>query len=191
VIRGGVLVIVLLLTGRLEAQDTSGLRVRMGLQQGANPGQHAPAVVLPYVTAQGPGPVGQPFDLAKELGHPVVLLFYGMGREAAIRQVWSGLADRWRGAVDSGLVVAGISTDSLTAQVRLASELSLPFKLMRDGDRAVERQYGVTLTDRDQWAVVVIAWDGRVQYRDLRYREADRASTLHLDAAIRAARKRP
>ena len=74
-----------------SAQDSSALKLRLSLEEGAHVGRRAPAVLLPYATADSAGPASQPFDLAKELGHVVVLIFYP-GNAAP------GAGDDWRAA---------------------------------------------------------------------------------------------
>ncbi|MGH7584355.1 MAG: hypothetical protein ACREL5_14130, partial [Gemmatimonadales bacterium] len=52
------------------------MHLRLSVQEGAHVGRKAPPIVLPYATRDSAGPTSQPFDLAKELGHVVIVVFY-------------------------------------------------------------------------------------------------------------------
>lgn len=182
----------LLLAGApsLWAQDgDQPIKLRLTLDDAPSVGRKAPPVVLPYASANGVGPVDQPFSLARELGRVVVLVFYPGNFTAASTAEWRALRERAATLAPDGVVLVGISTDSLASHVRFASELELPFKLLSDPDRAIIQRYGVADGPRARRAVVVVGVDGTVRYLDPAFAVLDPESYVHLTAAVRAAKE--
>ena len=88
-----------------------------------------------------------------------------------------------------GVVVVGISADSLETLQRFAASLELPFQLLSDRDQRVARAFGSA--DRDGYnrrTVYVIDPGGRVVYADLRFRALEPASYRDLGRAVATAR---
>ncbi len=152
-------------------------------------GKSAPAIVLPYATRDGVGPAEQPFTLAKELGRVVVLAFYPGDFTPGCTAEWRAFRERAATLFGPGVVVAGISRDSLATHVRFARELDLPFKLLSDPDLAVARRYNAADGTRARRVVVVVGPDGTVRYVDPAFAALDPQSYLHLGAAVEAAKK--
>lgn len=172
------------------AQDSEQpIKLRLVLDDAPSVGRKAPPLVLPYATRSGVGPAGQPFTLARELGRVVVLVFYPGNFTAASTAEWRALKERAATLAPEGVVVVGISTDSLASHVRFASELELPFKLLSDPDRAIIQRYGVADGPRARRAVVVVGADGTVRYVDPAFAVLDPESYVHLAAEIRAAKE--
>ena len=181
-------ILLAVLAAPASAQRDSGtLHLRLSVQEGVHVGRTAPAIVLPYATRDSAGPASQPFDLAKELGHVVVVIFYG-GDGAP------GAADQWRaiaaheGAPAADLVVTGISADSVATHVRFARNLDLPYKLLSDVDRSVARQYAAARGKVTQSEVIVVGRDGVVRYLDSAFNPLDPGAWPPIDAAVKAAR---
>jgi peroxiredoxin len=174
-----------------RAQDEPApLRFRLTLDDAPRVGKAAPPVVAPYATQHGAGPADQPFDLSRELGRVVVLVFYPDNASPASIAEWRALRERAATLTAPGVVLVGISTDSLASHVRFAAELDLPFKLLGDPDRAIIQRYGMSNGPRARRAAVVIGPDGVVRYVDPAFAALDSASYLHLAAAVRAAQER-
>ncbi|MGH7594400.1 MAG: redoxin domain-containing protein [Gemmatimonadales bacterium] len=171
------------------AQDTSTLTLRFSLEEGAHVGRRAPAVVLPYATADSAGPVNQPFDLSRELGHVVVLIFYPGNAAPGATDDWRAIAAHETRPAGSGVVVAGISPDSIAAQLRFARELQLPFKLLSDRSLDVARHFGAVHNRSIVPLLVVVGRGGRVRYVDPQFAPRAAERYVHLDAAIQAARE--
>ena len=184
----GATLTLVLMAHAASAQDSSALKLRLTLEEGAHVGRRAPPVVLPYATADSAGPVNQPFDLRKEIDRVVVLIFYP-GDAAA------GSADQWRaiaaheGGNGRDVLIVGISPDSIAAQVRFARELSLPFKLLSDRSLTVARRYGAVTGRAIVPFVVVVGRGGRLRFVDSAFDARSGQSFARLDAAIRSARK--
>jgi peroxiredoxin Q/BCP len=173
------------------AQDTDPVTIRLRVADEVRVGRPAPQVVLPYATSEGLGPSDQPFDLRKELGRVVVLAFYPGDFTPGCTAEWRALRDREQTLFGPGVVIAGISADSLDTHVRFARELELPrrFKLLSDPRLEVARRYGLSSGDRTRRAVVVIGRDGTVRYFDPAFAALDPQSYAQLDAAIEAAQE--
>ena len=138
----GALLLTLARPAAAQAGDQP-VRLRLLLDDAPSVGRKAPAIVLPYATRSGVGPADQPFTLAREIGRVVVLVFYPGNFTAASTAEWQALRERSATLAPEGVVLVGISTDSLVAHVRFASDLDLPFKLLSDADRAIIQRYGV------------------------------------------------
>lgn len=172
-------------------QDSGAVRLKLALEDVVVVGRQAPPVVLPYATRDSVGPVTQPFDLTKELGRTVVLVFFPAVPGPAAVEAWRAIAAREGRWLDSGVVIAGVSADLPADQVRFAQQVALPFKLLSDKGSSVARRYGAAHTSAARYAVVVIGRDSRVRYVDTRFEPRTPASYVHLDAALRAARETP
>lgn len=171
------------------AQDSGAVKLRLSLEEGAHVGRRAPAVVLPYATADSAGPTTQPFDLAKELDHVVVLIFYLRDDAPGAAEDWRAIAAHEPPAPGGGVVIVGIAADSIAAHVRFARKLQLPFKLLSDRTRAVARRYGAVRGREISPLLVVVGRGGQVRYVDAQFAPRVAASYVHLDAAIRAAKE--
>lgn len=173
-----------------HAQESSApLRLRLTFDEMPRVGRPAPAIVLPYATNRGIGPAAQPFDLAKEMGRVVVLVFYPGDFTPACTAEWRSLRDRAATLLDDGVEVIGISHGSLDEHARFAAELDLPFKLLSDGDRTIIQRYGMANGPRSRRAVMVIGRDGRVRYVDAAFAALDSESYVQLAAAMQAAKE--
>jgi peroxiredoxin Q/BCP len=171
------------------AQDSGAVKLRLTLEEGAHVGHRAPAVVLPYATADSAGPAGQPFDLAKELDHVVVLIFFPRDAAPGAAEDWRAIAAHEPNPAASGVVLAGISADSVATHVRFARDLQLPFKLLSDRTLAVARRYGAVRGREIAPMLVVVGRGGQVRYVDAQFAPRSAESYVHLDAAIRTARE--
>lgn len=176
----------------LAAQQNSAsapVTVRLRMADDLRMGRQAPQVQLPYATRDGAGPEDQPFDLRKELGNVVVLAFYPGDFTPGCTAEWRALRDRAETLFGTGVVVAGISADSIESHVRFARELDLPFKLLSDPRMNVIRRFDAAAGDRARRVVVVVGRDGTVRYIDPAFAALDPQSYVHLGQAVEAARK--
>jgi peroxiredoxin len=188
----GRIVAAVLLTGvaPLTAQsDSEPLKVRLAVEEAPRVGRKALPLVLPYATREGVGPVDQPFDLSRELGRVVVLVFYPDDFTPSSTAEWQALRDRAATLLTAGVVLVGISTDSLAGHARFAQALDLPYKLLSDREGTIIQRYGLFDGSRARRAVVVIGRDGTVRSVDPAFAALDPQSYIHLAAAIRAAQE--
>lgn len=165
--------------------------VRLGLEDAPKVGRSAPPIRLPYATAQAIAAADQPFELGKELGNVVVIVFYPGELAPESAAWWRTLRERGDSLFGAGVVVVGVSADSLASQQRFAQELELPFKLLSDPDLRVARRYAAADANRIRRVVVVVGRDGRVRYVDPLFAVLDPQSYVHLATAIAAAKERP
>lgn len=126
------------------------------------PGRDAPAFSLPYVTAAGPGPVGQPFVLRAELGRVVVLAFVpGFTDSASVALVRGLESDSlWSGDV-VGATLVPLGVGRLGSVVK---DRGISLKALADSSEGVRRLYGV---ERGSIAVYVVNPLGKVAWRSL------------------------
>ncbi len=169
--------------------DTGAVRIGLSLQRDARIGRAAPPLVLPYATRDGTGPANQPFDLSSELGRVVVLIFYPGDTSAVSAEEWRMISARRADLDGPDVVVAGISGDSLPAQVRFAQALDLWCKLLSDPGLLASRQFGAAEGPRAGRLAVVVGRDGTVRYVDAGFAALDPESYVHLAAAVQSARK--
>lgn len=182
--------ILLLGTAPLSAQrEPEPLRIRLAVEETPRVGRRAMPLVLPYATRDGVGPADQPFDLSRELGRVVVLVFYPDNFSPASTAEWQALRDRAATLLTPGVVVVGVSTDSLASHARFAQALDLPYKLLSDRDGTIIQRYGLSDGARARRAVVVIGRDGSVRSVDPAFAALDPQSYVYLAAAIRAAQE--
>ena len=171
------------------AQDSGAVKLRLSLEEGVHVGRRAPALVLPYATADSAGPASQPFDLAKEVDQVVVLIFYPRDEVPGVAEDWRAIVAHEPPPAGGGVELVGISADSVAAHVRFARELGLPFKLLSDRTLAVARRYGAIRGREIAPMLVVVGRGGRVRYVDPQFAPRIAASYVHLDAAIRTAKE--
>jgi peroxiredoxin Q/BCP len=131
---------------------------------------------------------GQAVALADYLGKQVVVLYF-YPRDGT--PVCTAQACRFRDAyadfVAAGAVVIGVSVNSLESHQRFAEERRLPFLLVSDQDRALQKAFGVPsllgfLPGRTTY---VIDKEGVVRHVFTSHFSADR----HIDEALRVVRE--
>jgi peroxiredoxin Q/BCP len=134
--------------------------------------------------------VDAPWNLFKTRGQVVVLAFYPRDFTNGCTAEWQAFRDQGAELFGEGVVVAGISGDSVETHQRFAQSIGMPYVLLSDpqlkvADRfgAKDKQYSVA-----KRVVYVVGKDGRVRYRDLDFRALDPQSYAKLKAAVAAAR---
>jgi thioredoxin-dependent peroxiredoxin len=98
-------------------------------------GQPAPAL-------RGPTPAGE-FDLAAQVGKPVVVYFYPKDNTPGCTTEACDLRDRWTAIQAAGATVVGVSRDSVRSHQGFAQKYELPFPLVADLDGAITEAWGV------------------------------------------------
>jgi peroxiredoxin Q/BCP len=107
---------------------------------------------------------GMDIKLSALKGKPVVLYFYPKDETPGCTKEACAFRDTWKQLEKTGVVLVGISTDTLDSHKEFAKHYDLPFHLVSDGDGAIAKSYGVgkTLGMLDRQTVVVGA-DGNVK----------------------------
>src|SRR5438309_2818145 len=97
-------------------------------------------------------------------GKPVVLYFYPKDETPGCTKEACSFRDAWKELEKTGVVLVGISTDTLDAHKDFAKHYDLPFHLISDPDGAIAKSYGVGKTfgmlDRQ---TIVVGADGNVK----------------------------
>ncbi len=148
------------------------------------PGSTAPAFVLPYVRAEGPGPEDQPFALRAELGRVVVLAFSPQPTDSASVQLLRSFATRFESLFVGDVVVAAVTPLNPEAGVAMANNLGLPYKVLSDPSGRVRRMFGV---GQRGLGVYVINTSGRIDWRDTKLNPYGETTYDRIAAAVRNA----
>ena len=99
-------------------------------------GQPAPAFTAPV----HPGGEVSPASFA---GKPVVRYFYPKDDTPGCTKEACSFRDNWDQLAKRGVVVLGVSPDTLASHQKFATKHRLPFPLIADPDHAIAEAYGV------------------------------------------------
>jgi peroxiredoxin len=121
--------------------------------------------------ADASGVKTKPVSLTDYRGKVVVLAFYPGDRTGGCTAELSKFRDEYATMFGDGVVVLGVSVDSLGSHASWASEMKFPFALISDPDLSIAGQYGSAIPGRKvaSRTVFVIGRDGNVTYRELRF----------------------
>jgi peroxiredoxin Q/BCP len=89
---------------------------------------------------------GTEIDLVALKGKPVVLYFYPKDETPGCTKEACSFRDAWNELDKTGVVLVGISTDSLDSHRQFAEHHKLPFHLISDADGSIAKAYGVPNT---------------------------------------------
>lgn len=102
-----------------------------------------PLVGAPAPDFTLPNEQGQPVCLADLQGKQVVLYFYPKDDTPGCTVEACGFRDAWHLMREKGIVVLGLSRDSVKSHQKFAAKYGLPFTLLADEGGAVAQKYGV------------------------------------------------
>ena len=121
--------------------------------------------------ADASGVKAQPVSLADYKGKVVVLAFYPGDRTSGCTAELTKFRDEYATMFGDGVVVLGVSVDSLASHASWASEMKFPFTLVSDPDLSIAGQYGSAVPGRPRAArtVFVVGKDGTIRYRELKF----------------------
>jgi peroxiredoxin Q/BCP len=97
-------------------------------------------IVTPFTA---PDQDGHPVSLADFKDKPVVLFFYPRADTSGCTIEACGFRDTFAGLQAAGVVVLGISRDTVKAQKKFAEKYSLNYPLLADADETICNQFGV------------------------------------------------
>lgn len=86
---------------------------------------------------------GKAVSLSELRGKKVVLYFYPKDMTPGCTQQACDFRDRYADIQAAGIVVLGVSPDSVKSHGKFADKYQLPFPLLADEDQAVAMAYGV------------------------------------------------
>lgn len=98
-------------------------------------GQKAPDFTLD-------GSDGSQHSLREHLGKTVVIYFYPRDNTPGCTKEACGFRDNYKELIDKGVVLMGVSKDSVAAHGKFITSHSLPFVLLSDPDCSMMQAYG-------------------------------------------------
>lgn len=99
-------------------------------------GLRAPAFALPDQN-------GKIHKLADYDGQWVLLYFYPKDDTPGCTVEACTIRDNWRAFKEAGIVVLGVSVDSMKSHKKFVEKYSLPFTLLADENKKIVKKYGV------------------------------------------------
>jgi peroxiredoxin Q/BCP len=132
-------------------------------------GQPAPAFSARVADASGVKE--KAVSLSDYRGKVVVLAFYPGDRTSGCTAELTKFRDEYATMFGDGVVVLGVSGDSLGSHASWASEMKFPFALISDPGLSIAGQYGSAIPGRAYASrtVFVVGRDGMVRYRELKF----------------------
>ena len=121
--------------------------------------------------ADASGVKDKPVSLADYKGKVVVLAFYPLDRSGGCTAELTKFRDEYATLFGDGVVVLGVSVDSLASHASWASDMKFPFALVSDPDLSIAAQYGSAIPGRKYASrtVFVVGRDGKLTYRELKF----------------------
>lgn len=121
--------------------------------------------------ADAAGIKAKPVSLADYKGKVVVLAFYPLDRSSGCTAELTKFRDEYASLFGDGVVVLGVSVDSLASHASWASDMKFPFTLISDPDLSIAAQYGSAVPGRKYASrtVFVVGRDGKILYRELKF----------------------
>ncbi len=107
----------------------------------ASEGELAPGKPAPAIKAKAHD--GTDIDLAALKGKQVVLYFYPKDETPGCTKEACAFRDAWDDLAKTGVVLVGVSTDSLESHQKFAEHHKLPFHLISDENGSIAKAYGV------------------------------------------------
>jgi len=107
------------------------------------PSATPPAVGAPAPDFTLPASDGSQLHLADLQGQPILLYFYPKDDTPGCTSEACGFRDNWQALQARGIVVLGVSRDSVKSHQKFAAKHGLPFTLLADEDGRVAQLYGV------------------------------------------------
>lgn len=157
---------------------------------GPDVGAMAPDFRLPWASRDSIGDVDSDFILKNQRGKVVVVAFYPKDFTSGCTAEMQQFTDRYSELFGDGVVVVGISIDSVESHQRFAQSIGMPFRLLSDPAQRVSKQYGSAGSNGyNRRTVYVVNPDGRISYRNMQFGALDPKAYDALKAAVARARK--
>jgi peroxiredoxin Q/BCP len=121
--------------------------------------------------ADASGVKAKAVSLTDYKGKVVVLAFYPGDRTSGCTAELTKFRDEYATMFGDGVVVLGLSVDSLPSHASWASEMKFPFALVSDPDLSIAGRYGSAMPGRKYASrtVFVVGKDGTLKYRELKF----------------------
>ncbi|HBA70921.1 MAG: peroxiredoxin [Geobacteraceae bacterium GWC2_55_20] len=135
------------------------------------------------------GSDGRRHSLQEYLGKPVVIYFYPRDNTPGCTKEACGFRDNYKELTDNGVVLLGVSKDSIAAHGKFITNYDLPFVLLSDPDCTMMKSYGAfgekvmygKKTDGTIRSTVIIGSDGIVKKHWTKVAKADQHPVQVLD----------
>jgi peroxiredoxin Q/BCP len=105
------------------------------------PGELAVGATAPDFSAKAHD--GTDIKISALKGKPVVVYFYPKDETPGCTKEACAFRDAWKELAATGVVLVGISSDTLDSHKKFAENHKLPFHLVSDGDGSIAKSYGV------------------------------------------------
>ena len=109
--------------------------------QAAAPGELAAGSPAPDFSSTSHD--GKPIKISALKGKHVVLYFYPKDETPGCTKEACSFRDAWKDLESTGVVLVGISTDTVDSHKKFAEHHQLPFQLVSDPDGTIAKSYGV------------------------------------------------
>jgi peroxiredoxin Q/BCP len=86
---------------------------------------------------------GNAISLSSFAGKPVVLFFYPKADTSGCTIEACGFRDQYHKLQQAGVIVLGISRDTVKAQKKFQTKYDLPYPLLADADQVICKRFGV------------------------------------------------
>ena len=135
------------------------------------------------------GSDGKQHSLQQYSGKTVVIYFYPKDNTPGCTKEACGFRDNYSELIDMGIVLLGVSKDSIVAHGKFISNYSLPFVLLSDPDTSMMQAYGAfgekvvcgKKTTGTIRSTVIIGPDGVVKKQWAKVAKADQHPAQVLD----------
>ena len=135
------------------------------------------------------GSDGKQHSLSQYIGKTVVVYFYPKDNTPGCTKEACGFRDNFKELSDKGIILLGISKDSLAAHNKFITNYSLPFVLLSDPDATVMQAYGafgekITCGKKTTGTIrstVIVGSDGIIVKHWAKVAKADQHPTLVMD----------
>lgn len=86
---------------------------------------------------------GNAVSLSSFAGKPIVLFFYPKADTSGCTIEACGFRDQYQKLQQAGVIVLGISRDTVKAQKKFQTKYELPYPLLADADQVICKRFGV------------------------------------------------
>lgn len=116
--------------------DASAVKIQIHILMIPQAGKQAPLFVLPDQN-------GEEQSLERYLGQWIILYFYPKDDTPGCTKEACSFRDGYAELRKEGIIILGLSADSVKKHLKFAEKFSLPFPLLADEEKKVVERYGV------------------------------------------------
>jgi len=110
---------------------------------------------------------GKSFNLYKNLGKPVMLVFYPKDESPVCSKQLCSYNDNYKKFADAGIQVVGINIENENSHKQFANKFNLQFPLLSDADKKVSKAYNaLNLAGLNRRKIVIISTGKKIVFED-------------------------